>query len=220
MGKADKVPAWKGSSIERWQEFQNSLTRWYFVNGEFLTQAQTIHKIAEMFKGAGETAAADSLLGYTQVGANIPPFEDILYDIDCLYKVNRIGNALDIVNDLDFKADTAQEAIGKIERLSKLVQGGQVNIRDVLMAGAIRDNIPDGSKIAIVNTMALLDREREQVRFTEFKSAFKQTFTTTPPSGTFYGQNPSGNYDYRDHNKERRGRTRSRDRAMSRPKDS
>ena len=51
--------------------------------------------------------------------------------------MNRIGNALDIVNDLDFKANTAQEAIGKIERLSKLVQGGQVNIRDVLMAGAI-----------------------------------------------------------------------------------
>ena len=68
--------------------------------------------------------------------------------------------------------------------------------------------------------MALLDREREQVRFTEFKAAFKQTFTTTPPSGTFYGQNPSRNYDCRDYNKERRGRTHSRDRATSRPKDS
>ena len=131
--------------------------------------------------------------------------------------MNRIRNALDIVNDLDFKANTAQEAIGKIERLSKLVQGGQVNICDVLMAGAIRDNISDGSKIALANTMALLDREREQVRFNEFKSAFKQTFTTTPPSDTFYGQNPSGNYDY--HNKERRGRTRSKDRATGRHKD-
>ena len=168
--------------MERWQEFRNSLAAWHFASGEFLTQAQTIHNIAEMFKGAGETVATDSLFGYSQVGATIPPFEDILYDIDCLYKVNRIRNALDIVNDLDFKSATAQEAIGKIKRLSKLVQGGQVNIRDVLMAGAIRDNISDGSKIALVNTMALLDREREQVRFTEFKSAFKQTFTTTPPS--------------------------------------
>ena len=70
--------------------------------------------------------------------------------------------------------NTAQEAIGKIERLSKLVQEGQVNIHDVLMAGAIKDNISDGAMIALVNTMALLDREREQVRFT--------------------GQNPSGNY--------------------------
>jgi hypothetical protein len=66
--------------------------------------------------------------------------------------------------------------------------------------------------------MALLDREHEQVRFTEFKSAFKQTFTTTPPSGTFYGQNPSGNHDY--HNKERRDRTRSKDRATGRHRDS
>ena len=108
MGKADKVPAWKGSGTERWQEFRNSLTARYFANGEFLTQAQTIHKIAEIFKGAGETAAADSLFGYSQVGATIPPFEDILYDMDCLFKVNRIGNALDIVNDLDFKVTTAQ----------------------------------------------------------------------------------------------------------------
>ena len=78
------------------------------------------------------------------MGTNIPPFEDILYDIDCLFKVNRIGNALDIVNYLDCKATTAQEAIGKIEKLSKLVTGGHVSIRDILMAGAIRDNIPDG----------------------------------------------------------------------------
>ena len=158
--------------------FRNSLTAWHFAKGEFLTQPQIIHKIAQMFKGTGETADADFLSGYMQVGVIILPFEDILYDIDCLYKVNKIGN---IVNALDFKATTAQEAIGKIERLSKLVQGGQVSICDILMAGAIRDNIPDGSKIALVNTMALLDREREQVRFTEFKAAFKQTFTTTPP---------------------------------------
>ena len=85
MGKADKVPAWKGSSTERWQEFRNSLTAWYFANGEFLTQAQTINKIAEMFKGAGETATADSLFGYSQVGATIPPFEDILYDLSIAF---------------------------------------------------------------------------------------------------------------------------------------
>ena len=66
------------------------------------------------------------------------------------------------------------------------MQGGKVNIRDVLMACAIKDNISDGAKIALVNTMALIDREREQVRFTEFKSAFKQTFTTNPSSGTYF----------------------------------
>ena len=151
------------------------------------------------------------------MGATIPAFEDILYYIDCLYKVNRLGNALDIVNDLDFKANPAQEAIGKIERLSKLVQGGKVNIRDVLMACAIKDNISDGARIALVNTMALIDRECEQVRFTEFKAAFKQTFSTTPSSDTIFGKNFSGNYDY--NNKERRSRSRSKDRNAGRSRD-
>jgi len=46
------------------------------------------------------------------------------------------------------------------------------------MAGAIKDDIQDGFKIALVNTMALLDRDPEQLRFTEFKAAFRQTFAT------------------------------------------
>ena len=125
---------------------------------------------------------------------------------------------MDIVNDLDFKANTAQEAIGKIERLTKLVQGEKVNIRDVLIACAVKDNISDGAKIALVNTMALIDREREQVRFTEFKSAFKQTFTTTPSSGTYYGKNFGGNYDH-DNKECRNSRSRSRDRNGSRSRD-
>ena len=87
--------------------------------------------------------------------------------------MNRNGNGLDIENDLNFKAATAQEAIAKIEKLSKLVTGGQVSIRDIFMAGAIKDNISDGSKIALVNTMALLDRDCEQVRFTEYKATFR-----------------------------------------------
>ena len=144
-----------------------------------------------MFKAAGETAAADSLAGYMLAGSTIPPFADILYDIDCLFKVNRIGNGLDIVNDLNFKAATAQEAIAKIEKLSKLVTGGHVSILDNFMAGAIKDNIPDGSKIALVNTMALLDRDRKQVRF-KFKAAFRQTFATPPPQTHFMAKTPVG----------------------------
>ena len=123
-------------------------------------------------------AAADSLAGFMLAGSTIPPFADILYDIDRL--VNRIGNGLDIVNNMNFKAATAQEAIAKIEKLSKLVTGGHVSIHDIFMAGAIKDNIHDGSKIALVNTMALLDRDREQVRITEFKAAFRQTFAPPP----------------------------------------
>ena len=88
------------------------------------------------------------------------------------------------------------------------------------MTCAIKDNISEGAKIALVNTMALIDREREQVRFTEFKAAFKQTFSTTPSSDTFYGKNFSGNYDY--DNKEHRNRSprsRSRDRNAGRSRD-
>ena len=92
--------------------------------------------------------------------------------------MNRIGNSLDIVTDFSFKAPTAQAVIAKIEKMTKLVQGGQVTIRDLLMAGAIRDNI---SQIALVNTMAQKDHEGEWVRFTELKSAFRQTFVATPP---------------------------------------
>ena len=87
----------------------------------------------------------------------------------------------------------AQEAIAKIEKLSKLVTGGQVSIRNIFMAGAIKDNIPDGSKIALVNMMALLDRNREQVRFTEFKAALRQTFAAKIPVGTTILRNTVGN---------------------------
>ena len=90
--------------------------------------------------------------------------------------------------------------------MTKLVQGGQVNIRDILMAGAIRDNISPGSQIALVNTMAQKDHEGERVRFTEFKSAFRQTFVATPPSDTFFGQD-SKKTDYRD----QKNRSRSRE---------
>ena len=68
------------------------------ANWEFMTEAQAVHKVFEMFQAAGETATADSLSGYMLAGSTIPPFSDILYDIDCLFKVNRIGNGLDIVN--------------------------------------------------------------------------------------------------------------------------
>ena len=192
QGKADKVPAWVGSGTERWQEYRASMCAWYYSNRDFLTEGQIISKLAEMFKSAGETAAADSLLGYSQLGSSVPPFQEILHDLDSLYKVNRIGNALDIVTDFSFKAPTAQAVIAKIEKMTKLVQGGKVNIRDILMAGAIRDNITPGSQIALVNTMAQQDHEGDRVRFTEFKSAFRQTFVATPPHSGAFGKGTGG----------------------------
>ena len=38
--------------------------------------------------------------------------------------------------------------------------------------------------IALINTLASLDRQSEQTRFTEFKSTFRQTFSV-PPTETF-----------------------------------
>ena len=78
------------------------------------------------------------------------------------------------------------------------------------MAGAIRDNISPGSQIALVNTMAQKDLEGERVRFTEFKSAFRQTFVATPPSDTFFGQN-SNKTDYRDYSMDQRSRSLSKE---------
>ena len=60
-----------------------------------MTAVQAIHKVYEMLKADGETAAADSLSNYMLAGSTIPPFSHILYDIDCLFKVNRVSNALD-----------------------------------------------------------------------------------------------------------------------------
>ena len=213
QGKADKVPAWVGSGTERWQEYKISLSAWYYANGEFLTEVQIIHKIGEMFKSAGETTAADSLLGYSQLNSTIPSFEDIIYDLDSLYKINRIGNSLDIVKDLTFKAPTAQEVIGKIEKLAKLVQGGQVTIRDILMAGAIRDNISPGSQIALVNTMAQVDHEGSGLGLQNSKVPLGKYLLQTPPSDIFFGQN-SNKTDYRDHSRDQRSRSRSKERRQ------
>ena len=126
VGKADKPPAWKGSSVERWQEFTVSLQAWHFANKDFMTEAQAIHKVYQMFK--------DSLNSYLLLGNNIPSFSHILYAIDNLFKVNHVSNTLDIVNELNLKSNSAIDAVAKIEKLSKLVVGGNVTIRDIFMA--------------------------------------------------------------------------------------
>ena len=138
VGKADKPPALKGSSVERWQEFTVSLQAWHVANKDFMTDAQAIHKVYQMFKEAGETAAADSPTTYILLGNNIPSFSHILYDIDNLFKVNRVSKALDLVNELNLKSTSDTESVAKIEKLSKLAVGGNVTIKDIFMVQAIR----------------------------------------------------------------------------------
>ena len=109
VGKADKSPTWKGSSVKRWQEFTVSLQSWHVANKDFMTEAQAIHKVYQMFKEAGETAAADSLTTYLLLANNIPSFSHILYDIDNLFEVNGVSSALDIENELNPKDCNSKE---------------------------------------------------------------------------------------------------------------
>ena len=177
-----------------------------------MTEAQAIHKVYQIFKDAGETATADFLTSYIFLGNNIPSISHILYDIDNLFKVNFVSNALDIVNELNLKSSSATEAVAKIKKLSKLVVGGNVTIRDIFMAQPIKDNIPDGGKIALINTLAYLDRESEIMCFTEFKSTFKQTFAATPHE-TFFGQNISKDYNSKEPRAKNSGSNRSHSRS-------
>ena len=99
-------PPWKGHSVERWQEYPTTLQALYTANIDFMTQAQSLQKMCQVFRDAGELAAADSLTYYLVAFGQDPPpphFETVLRDIDSLFKVNRVYNALDIVNEIDFK---------------------------------------------------------------------------------------------------------------------
>ena len=59
-----------------------------------------------------------------------------------LFKVNRVANALDIL--------------------------GEFNFLIFFLAKAIQENISEGGKMAMINTMALLDRESDGRRFIDF----------------------------------------------------
>ena len=141
-------------------------------------------------------------------------------DIDSLFKVNRVSNAFDIVNEMNFRSSSATEAIGKIEKLSKLVLGANVTIKDIFMAQAIKDNIPDGGRIALINALSILDRQSDHMHFIKFKSAFRQTFSVTP-SDTFVNfDNRNKNYcrDFNSQKDQQRDRYRDSRPRNRRPK--
>ena len=61
------------SGVECWQEFTIILQAWHLANRDFMTAAQAIHKVFEMFRAAGETAAADSHANYMLAGSTTQP---------------------------------------------------------------------------------------------------------------------------------------------------
>ena len=81
------------------------------------------------------------------------------------------------------------------------------------MALAIKDNIADGRKITLINTLASLDRQSEQTRFTKFKSALPNF--SVPPTETFLNFEKIYPKDYSNGQKSQRD-NRFRD---SRPRD-
>ena len=92
-----------------------------------------MQKMCQVFRDARETATADSLnyylVSYQQDPPPQLPIEMVLSDIDRLFKVNRVANALDIVGEFNFFSSTATEAIAKIEKLSKLVASANLSIK-------------------------------------------------------------------------------------------
>ena len=74
-----------------------------------------------------------------------------------MFKVNRVSNALDIVNALNFKSSSATEAVTKIEKLYKIVVGEMSQLRIYSWLRSLRTTF----QMALINTMAYLDREQE-----------------------------------------------------------
>ena len=92
-----------------------------------------------------------------------------------------------------------------------------MTIKDIFMAKAIKDNIPDGWEDCIDQRMSLWDRQSDHLRFIEFKAVFHQTFSVTP-SDTFVNYDIR-NKDYsKDYSNGQRDQQRDRKwRDLSRP---
>ena len=110
-GKADKCPSWEGHSTENWQEYRTTLQAWNAANQEFMnmTPAQTLQKMCQVFREAGETAPADSLNFLLVEYQQPPPLDVVLRDIDSLFKVNTVANTLDILGEFNFSSNSATE---------------------------------------------------------------------------------------------------------------
>ena len=83
---------------------------------------------------------------------------------------------MDILGEFNFLTNSATETITIVEKLSKLVVRPNVSMKDIYFAKAIQENIPEGSRMEMINTMALLDKESDGRQFIEFKAALRQSF--------------------------------------------
>ena len=109
-------------------------------------------------------------------------------------------------------SSTATEAIAKIEKLSKLIVGANVSIRDIFFVKAINENIPEGGRMAMINAMALLVKESDNTHFIEFNAAFRQSFPTPSTHSTF------ANFDHKNYNSKPRDYSKDKSRDKYRNK--
>ena len=99
-----------------------------------------------------------------------PTFEDVLEDIDSLFKVNRVVNALDILGEFNFLSSSATETITKIKKLSKLVVGTNVSKKEIFFSQKPSRN----------SFLKGVYKESDGRSFNEFKAALRQSFLPPP----------------------------------------
>ena len=83
-----------------------------------MTPAQTLQKMCQVFREAGETAPADSLNFLLVEYQQPPPLDVVLRDIDSLFKVNTVANTLDILGEFNFSSNSATETNWEIVKIS------------------------------------------------------------------------------------------------------
>ena len=105
----------------------------------------------------------------------------VLGDIDLLFRVNRFINALDILSEFDLKATSATNTIAKTDRLSILVTGGGITLKDLFMAKSLMDNIGEQGTLGVLQTMSPSNDYNETTMYIEFKAdKFSQSPRPSP----------------------------------------
>ena len=65
-----------------------------------------------------------------------PSLNEVLKDIDHLFRINWLMNAHDILNDFDLKATSTTDTISKIDWLFKLVTVVGVTLKNLFLASS------------------------------------------------------------------------------------
>ena len=112
-----------------------------------------------------------------------PSLNEVLKDIDHLFRINRLMNSHDILNDFDLKATSTTDTISKIDWLFKLVTVVGVTLKNLFLASL--DSIGEQGT-GVLQTMNMSDDLDDTKRYVEFKAALQQVFPIPPSKSTFF----------------------------------